>query len=321
MEALLCNEKTLDMFLSKIKTKSLAHAYLITGPDGSGKKTLASFVAKALCCTGEDIPCGKCSACIKAEHGTHPDIHILKREAGDATIKVDAVRKFIGGTELSPNEADTKIFIIDEAHTLGKEAQNVLLKTLEEPSGSVLFMLLASSEAAVLPTVRSRCMKIAMDKIPSDILAKHLEKKYGVSAPEAMRAARLSGGSVGAAYDALEGKGGFAMREIAFKVLAALASGDKTAALASLCAKSACTKEKLTEIYSYMQLAMRDAAAKDYAKSHAEFFDSTEESERIRRKFTQSRALAFYDVLENEKGEINRNGNPTLSALRVASAI
>lgn len=319
-ENFLGNEKLTKLIFEKLRDGSLSHAYMFVGPDGSGKKTLAFLIAKAVCCDAENSPCGVCNACKKVDDGVHPDVHFIAKEPGDATIKVDAIRKFISGINLTPNEASKKIYIIDNAETLGKEAQNVLLKTLEEPTGNALFMLLATSEAAILPTVRSRCTAFTMEPVSAELLKKHLMKKYGIDGEAAEKAVKISGGYVGAAYDAVEKKGGkFEFRDTAFSVLAEMAKGNKAKALALLSQKSVCTRDKLTQIYLCMQLAMRDIAAKSYGESHFEFFDSAEEAMQIKRKFTLSKALALYDFLENEKGELARNGNPSLSALRIIS--
>ena len=319
------NERLISVIFDRIRANKLPHALLITGPSGSGKTSLAQLIAKAVCCDEKHksgiIPCENCRSCRKADAKAHPDIHYLEKDPQKNTIRVDETRSFLSGFELTPNESDIKVYIINDGETLGKEAQNVLLKTLEEPIGNALFMILTESVSAMLPTVCSRCMTFSMERIDENTLARHLSSQKGVDAQTALKAARLSGGYVGAAYEILSDKGGFTGRDTAMELLSKLAKSDKAGALAVMMSKSVCTKEALIEIYSEMQLAMRDIASKDYGIEHPDFFFTKEESEELRRRFSVSKALSFYDALAAEKSELSANGNPGLSALRIISAL
>lgn len=318
---LIGNEKLLHMFSSKIRSQTLSHAYLLTGPEGSGKTSLVMRIIKEIFCESDgERPCGHCGGCKKVESLTHPDLQILSKEPQDTTIKVKAVRDFLKGIELAPNEAPFRIYVIDDAETLGKEAQNALLKTLEEPTGRAKFFLLATTDATLLSTVRSRCMSFPMETVPTEKLMSHLMKKYGCDEESARKAARLSEGYAGVAYNILEKKGTYELRETSFDILKALTLESKALGASLLFAKAS-GKDRLIEIYSDIQLAFRDIAARSYGISHPQYFASEEQRVEFARRISFSKALDLYDFLEKEKNELYRNGNVQLSVLRFIQAV
>ena len=133
------------------------HALIIEGASPEERMALALKTAKALVCSDkEEIPCGRCSACIKAAAKSHPDIPVYSVEDKPRAFKVDMVREIRSSAYIVPNEADRKVFILENAHTMGPEGQNALLKILEEPPAYVVFILLCPSSTGFLPTVLSR---------------------------------------------------------------------------------------------------------------------------------------------------------------------
>lgn len=321
-DSFLGNERLKEIFSSKLRDGTLSHAYLFVGADGMGKSTFVSRVVKALCCTSSgERPCGECAACKKYELSAHPDVHRLCLKPDESSIRVDDVRKFISTIELTPNECDYKIYVIEDAHTMGREAQNAILKTLEEPMGNAVFFLMAANESTILPTVRSRCTVFYMEPVAEELLTKHLMQKTGTDEASARKAAKLSMGSVGAAINILQGKGFALQRQSAEAALGFMTSGDKTGLTAHLISKTNCTKDKLISVYGLVQLAMRDLAAREYGIKDPSFFLSEKELTECARKFTRAKAIALYDLLEAEKEELSRNGNPSLSVLRLADLI
>jgi len=170
----------------------IAHAYLFSGPDGVGKKKVATAFIEALFC-GRDEGCGECRSCRKAASGNHPDIHLL--EPDGQFIKIDQVRALQKELAYRPYEAVRKACIIDGADRFNQSSGNALLKTLEEPPGNALIILLASSVDAVLPTIRSRCQQILFSGVPADEIAGLLAAN-NIDADSARVAASLSEGSV-----------------------------------------------------------------------------------------------------------------------------
>lgn len=170
----------------------VAHAYLFSGPEGVGKKKVATAFVEALFCASRE-GCGACISCRKIASGNHPDIHTL--EPDGQFIKVDQVRALQKDLAFRPYEAPRKACIIDGADRFNQSSGNSLLKTLEEPPGNALIILLASTLDAVLPTIRSRCQQISFSGVPVDEISGYLEST-GIDHDSARVAASLADGSI-----------------------------------------------------------------------------------------------------------------------------
>ena len=170
----------------------VAHAYLFSGPEGIGKKKVATAFIEALFC-GKAEGCGECISCRKILSGNHPDIHTL--EPDGQFIKVDQVRGVQKDLSYRPYEALRKACIIDGADRFNLSSGNSLLKTLEEPPGNALIILLATNIDTVLPTIRSRCQQLSFSGVPVEEIAGFLENN-GVDADIARVAASLAEGSI-----------------------------------------------------------------------------------------------------------------------------
>lgn len=178
---LIGNEETKNRIGTAIESGTLPHAFLIGGPSGSGKSTLATQMAAALNCEGRrgtgTVPCGECSACRRIFEEGYPDVKILRKKKDKATLGVEPVKDFREDMFLSPTESEHKIYIIDDAECMTPEAQNALLKVLEEPPGAVTILLLARECDRILTTIKSRAQYIAMDRFEDSVLADILAKE------------------------------------------------------------------------------------------------------------------------------------------------
>lgn len=143
--------------------RRLSHAYMLTGPEGDERENAARNLAAALLCPAAEPPCGQCRDCRKVMAGVHPDVIWVGREKRDGDLRreilVGQIRRMTADAALAPNEADRKVYIIDEADRMNQQAQNALLKALEDPPGHACFILCAAAADALLPTVRSRCVR------------------------------------------------------------------------------------------------------------------------------------------------------------------
>jgi|SRR5581483_4712895 len=167
---------------NSIDAGSISHAYLFSGPRGSGKTTIARIFAKAINCQKpkQGEPCGTCDSCQEITAGRSLDL--IEIDAASHT-GVDDVRELISGIQFVPVKSKYKIFIIDECHQLSKSASNALLKTLEEPPSHAVFILATTEAHKMLPTIISRCQRFDFKKLHTPEIVKKLEyilKKEGV---------------------------------------------------------------------------------------------------------------------------------------------
>jgi len=189
-----------------IRSGSVRHAYLFTGPDHVGKSTMAIRFAQAINCresaaSGE--PCGACRNCSLIAGQQHPDLHVLQREEGRTSIRIEQVRQLQYSLSLAPYEADRRIALLPEFHDATYHAWNALLKTLEEPSERVVLLLTAPSTDMLLPTIVSRCEVIPLRQVETSLIEAALQAAAPGSALRST-AARLAMGCPGLAFDYLQ---------------------------------------------------------------------------------------------------------------------
>ncbi len=167
-------EHVVQTLTNSIKGNNVSHAYLFSGPRGSGKTTIARLFSKAINCTAINgaEPCNKCSSCLEIMAGN--SIDLLEIDAASHT-GVDDVRQLIEGIKFAPVKSKYKIFIIDECHQLSKSAANALLKTLEEPPAHVIFILATTEQHKMLATILSRCQKFDFKRLQVSEIIKKLE--------------------------------------------------------------------------------------------------------------------------------------------------
>jgi len=202
--------RAVSLFQRSLETGSLAHAYLFVGPAHVGKMTLALNLAQALNCAEAEPPCNQCASCLRVASAKHADVQIIglshNGDSGDtrprAEISIDQIREVQHSASLPPFEGKYKVFIIDGAEFLSLEAANCLLKTLEEPIGKVVFILLTTNEMLLPATVVSRCQRVELFPIPVGEVEIALNRNWGVEPEKAKLLARLSHGCLGWAVSA-----------------------------------------------------------------------------------------------------------------------
>ena len=183
-EELLGNEGLKARLRAQTAARGLSHAYLISGPEGSGKHTLAQALTAAFLCSAQKArPCGACQNCRKVREQVHPDVRQMK---APTVGEVRALRK---DAYLRPNEGSRKIYVIEEMQNVNPPAQNALLKVLEEGPEYAVFLLLTQSEERVLETVRSRCETLRLSPVPYRETVSWLEHQFPDAKPEVLRQA------------------------------------------------------------------------------------------------------------------------------------
>lgn len=213
-----------------IKDNRVAHAYLFCGPDGVGKSITASIFASALNCQKRgDDPCGVCPSCLRARDGNHPDIIHVKIQR--AIIHVDEIRELQKDMIKKPYEKGVKVYIIHDAEKMNDEAQNCLLKTLEEPPQHVIIILLSSNQYSLLKTIVSRCQVMKFSRAPEGEIENYLRYKMGVDEKEARYIAAFSDGIVKKAEDYLNNEDQKKLRDDAIEIAISIHKDDKLHAL------------------------------------------------------------------------------------------
>ncbi len=200
-EALLGNDRLKETLAASLNKGHISHFYLISGPKGAGKHTLAKLLASAILCQGTRKPCGVCGPCRKLEGGNHPDfITVVDPEHKNAAVKI--VRQIREDVFIKPNESAHKIYLFPQE--LGIEGQNALLKILEEPPAHGVFILLIDNPEKMLTTVRSRCTELKLQALPEKILHRQLRMEFPEQSEEDIASAmERSGGFLGQAKEIL----------------------------------------------------------------------------------------------------------------------
>lgn len=195
-------EHVVQTLTNAILTGIISHAYLFSGPRGSGKTTIARLLAKSFNCSGrkekEFEPCNNCSSCLEIAEGRSLDM--IEIDAA-SNRRIDEMRELIEGVKYAPTKSKYKVFIIDESHQLTKEAANALLKTLEEPPAHAIFILATTELHKMIPTIVSRCQRFDFKKLTVSEIVKRLEilcknEKSKIEKPALELIALNSGGSI-----------------------------------------------------------------------------------------------------------------------------
>ncbi len=193
------HETIINYFQNALRIQKFSHAYILNGEDGMGKSLLASIFAAALQCEAHDVnPCGVCKSCLQAVSGNHPDIKYITHEK--ASISVDDIRNQLNNdVQIKPYSSKYKVYIIDEAEKLTEQAQNALLKTIEEPPEYAVILLLTNNSNLFLETIVSRCVNLNLKAVPKESIKKYLMEQVKVPDYQAELSATFSNGNLGKA--------------------------------------------------------------------------------------------------------------------------
>jgi len=185
-----------DFFLQRIQKQRLAHALIVQGPAACGKNILArAMVARLLCTENAAAACGQCRSCKLLVGGAHPDYFEIQPEEEGKTIKVDQVRALIGRLDLTASISTRKVAYIHPADAMNASSANALLKSLEEPAGDTVLILVSDNPARLPVTIRSRCQAISVAQPDSDVVLKWLKTQSNASEDELVAALQAAGHS------------------------------------------------------------------------------------------------------------------------------
>jgi DNA polymerase-3 subunit delta' len=315
--------------LSKdIEEKRLSHAYILEGPRGSGKHTVALLSAAALSCTEQtQLPCGHCKSCEKILSGNSPDIITVGLEGEKVTIGVESIRLLKNDMYTAPNELGVKVYIIEDADKMTVQAQNAFLLSLEEPPEYVLFFLLCESSADLLETVRSRAPTLRTERLDRSMVEAHLlenEKRARTlrdeSPDEWREILAISSGCIGYALELLDSKKRKSVlegRKNAERLISLLRSSDMAAAFETISALGTKRAEVLTSLSS-LQQALRDLIVlKKCDSAPLCFFADPEKAAEQATYFTAPALFSLYDACVSAIDELERNANVRLCLMNM----
>ena len=253
----------------------MPHALILEGPQDSGKEEFARKIAQwAVCTSQEQRPCGVCPACRKFLSGGHPDIFTAQGGSGSRSFHVDAVRAIRSDAYVLPNEAERKVYLLLGADTMTEQAQNALLKVLEEPPQRVLFVLTCVSASSLLPTVRSRAQIISLG---------HAEEKQEESP----------------------------FSQLAEEIACAV-SATREYELLSLTGQLVKDKGHMRETLKQLQLILRDACVK--ASGGNAMRCESEAARKLAQRFTRDRLISMLEVARKAATMVEQNANQNLLA-------
>ena len=311
--------------------RRVPQSLLFAGPDGVGKRAVAVALAQAVNCpnrTGGDA-CGTCSTCTRIERGQHSDVTVLDK-GDEASIKIKPVReRILDVIGYRPFEAERRVFIIDPADDLTFEAQDALLKTLEEPPPSAILILITAYPDTLRPTIQSRCRRLRFGPIAERDVRRILVERAGIAPAQADVLAAASGGSVGRALAASSGDLADD-RDAALGLLRASAKGlqvqsrlKAAAAFAQVGSKRR-IREAVSTRLSILAGLLRDLGAmatgvrEPQLLAHADLAADLGE---LSAGFPLARVSEGYGVVDRAQAHLERNAGPKIVADWVALAL
>lgn len=334
---LLGNDKTKERIGAAIECGTLPHAFLIGGESGSGKTTLATEIAAALNCekkkeSSTPLPCGECNCCKRIYSGNFPDLKVLSKPKDRATLGVDSIKDFREDMFLSSTESDYKIYVIDDAECMTTEAQNALLKVLEEPPKSVIIMILARECDKILTTIKSRAQYIPMARFNE----RELEKYLLSMSSEARELKATDPEGFGAVLMSADGRLGQAFRLSDKKYAAECAEERSDTIRITKCITGKRSYKEINEALSYLPTkrqelllslerlisALRDLVViKSSATASLLFFTSAEEAKSVLGQASLKRLMSAYDEVCKTHELCSKNANITNLVASLAASI
>ena len=302
-------KRVVESLQRSLAENRVGHAYIFTGPAGMGKKTIARIYAGLLLCENpkHGSSCRKCTACLLDENGTNPDFH---RITGDNSIGVDLIREMQEDVIIKPVYSKRKVYIIEDAGKMTEQAQNCLLKTLEEPPSYVVVILLADNYEMLLETIRSRAQRLNFTRYTSEEVIKAVTAKYGDNPELSRLAAEYSDGNIGKALE-LAGSSEFKqLREKVCELLAGALEGNAKI-LMDFSAFLEENRENIEIILEIIQLYFRDMLVA-YETGNENMLINSDKKDMIinnARIYSSSRILSTIDTIWELKRALRQNAN------------
>lgn len=283
-----------------IRMGKLSHAYIIQGEEGSGKNMLAGIFSTAIQCEEQGIePCGKCQSCKQAVSGNHPDIRWITHEK--ASIGVDDIRLQLNNDIMvKPYSRPYKVYIIEEAEKMTEQAQNAMLKTMEEPPEYAVIVLLTVNAKRLLPTILSRCMVLSLRPVAGSAIEKLLVERYGIGPYLAKLSADFADGVPGRAISYASSEAFASQKDEVLRLLKKIGTMHSEELYAQV-KQWAGRKQELPELLSVMMRWYRDVLVMKSTKGTGAILFREEENELM-----QQAEKLDYALLEQKLAAIDR---------------
>ncbi len=291
-----------------ITQDKISNAYVFEGICGVGKKLCARIFAQSLVCENENPPCDVCKTCIQANAKTLPDIITVEKDSDKTQIGVDNVREqVISEVYLKPFSAKRKIFIIEQGDLLSLEAQNALLKVLEEPPEYVTFIICVTSKEKLLPTVLSRSQTVSFFPLPDETVEKYI-KENEQGDIDAKIIARLSRGSIGTAKELI--KDDEKVTRIKKSIQCILNLQKNAVSVREMTTFLTEEKENITEILDFSLAFLRDCVfLKTDLSENIIFSDRVSDMKVFTQNLSKKELLSAFDILSELKILLDQNLN------------
>ena len=289
------NDKIKEMLYKSVKDKKTSHSYLFVGIEGIGKKEIAKEFAKMLLCINNNKYCNTCKSCIEFDSNNNPDFLYIEPDGN--SVKIEQIRYIQRKIQEKPIISNKKVYIINDADKMTTEAQNCLLKTLEEPPEYSTIILIGSNENMFLSTIKSRCMIIHFSKIEDEKIRKYLEEKYELK-DISTNMLEIFQGSIGKAILLKDKKEQYEKIELIIKSISQKSIID-ILNMSEILYKS---KEEIFDILEYINVILIKLAKKDY--EYIKCINSVEET-KTRLKQNANYDMSIDNMLFNMWEDVN----------------
>jgi DNA polymerase-3 subunit delta' len=300
-------DRNISLLRRALATGKLSHAYLFHGIDSSGMMQTAVALIEAIFCNGTD-GCGECPSCRKVAGLRHPDLHHLQPDG--AYIKIDQIRELQKELSYRPFEAPKKACVIEDADKMNISAANAFLKTLEEPSGDAILILMTTHVDAVLPTILSRCQQLRFPSLPTETIASQLREK-GADEDSARIAAALAGGSIERAREIVEGDWLQARKALLEKIAALSPEG--IIPLFAAAEESAKDKESAIHLVDLLNVFWRDVLLTHTSSPEIINSDLSPLIRSISDRNSLESVIEKLERISRTRQALTRNANPRLA--------
>ena len=313
---LLGNENVKEQISVLMESNRLPHAIIIEGEEGIGKKTFAREIAAALVCrSNENKPCYQCSQCHKAEKGIHPDIYEHTATGGANSFHIQTVRDIISDICMPPNEAEFKVYILGNAHCMNENAQNAILKVLEEPPAYAVFILTVENRSMLLETVLSRSVVLSLNGVNAKDGAEYIVNENDeIDYNSAFSAVTALRGNIGKAKESIIGGKMKETVDLVTNICSAIMADNEYELIKCVSAFSKDRKELSTAL-SMLKMIFRDALI---GKDTNEILSGQNNIVyELSSKYTSAKLLALFNSADELIEMTKKNANNALLTTKI----